>query len=137
MGATLRQQVTDRAGGRCEYCRMPHQYDVRPFQLDHIRAQKHRGETDLANLAFCCLPCNAYKGSNIAGYDPVSGELVALFNPRRDDWAEHFEWEGATLAGKTAVARATIDVLRINAPERTEHRQLLIDAEILTQNRKL
>jgi hypothetical protein len=30
---------------------MPQDLDVQPFQLDHIRAQKHSGRTTAANLA--------------------------------------------------------------------------------------
>jgi hypothetical protein len=47
-------------------------------------------------------------------------------NPRTDAWADHFVWEGPVLLGLTPVARATIDVLNINAPARVEHRRLLL-----------
>jgi len=130
MAKSRRDEVWRRAGGCCEYCRMPQQLDVQPFQLDHIRARKHDGPTTLGNLALTCLPCNSYKGPNAAGYDPESGALVALFNPRSDNWEEHFEWQGATLLGRTPVGRATIVVLRINAAERIEHRHLLIEADL-------
>lgn len=61
----------------------------------------------------------------MAGYDPLSDELTPLFNPRTERWVDHFRWRGAELEGKTATGRATIDVLRINDPERIEHRRLL------------
>ena len=109
---------------------MPQEFDVLPFQLDHIRAQKHRGPTTTGNLALACLPCNTYKGPNIAGIDPVTDSLVPLFNPRTDDWNEHFRWRGERLVGKTAVARATIEVLEINSRERMEHRRLLTKARV-------
>lgn len=99
MAVSRRQRVWDRAAGRCEYCHMPQDLDVQPFQLDHIRAQKHAGPTTVANLALSCLPCNGYKGSNVAGYDPLAGELQPLFNPRQHDWDEHFEWHGPVLRG--------------------------------------
>lgn len=107
---------------------MPQALDVQPFQLDHIRAQKHSGPTTAANLALSCLPCNSYKGSNVAGYDPDTDELQPLFNPRRDVWDEHFAWDGPLLRGRTPIGRATMVVLRINSPERVEHRRLLIEA---------
>jgi hypothetical protein len=50
------------------------------------------------------------------------------FPPPR--WNEHFTWDGAILIGRSAVGRATIDVLRINDPDRVEHRRLLIAAEL-------
>lgn len=130
MAVSRRQRVWDRAGGRCEYCRMPQDLDIQPFQLDHVRARKHAGPTTPANLALSCLPCNSYKGSNVAGYDPEGDDLQPLFNPRLDDWDEHFVWDGPVLRGKTPIGRATIDVLRINLPERVEHRRLLIEAGV-------
>ena len=129
MSKARREQVWERAGGCCEYCQMPQDLDVQPFQLDHIRAQKHGGPT-VANLALCCLPCNAAKGPNAAGYDPHTDTLVPLFDPRTHTWDEHFQWDGPTLLGRTSIGRATIDVLNINALERIEHRRLLITAEL-------
>ena len=126
MAKSLRQLVRDRARRRCEYCQMPEDGDVQPFQLDHIRATKHSGPTSLQNLAWSCLPCNVFKGPNVAGYDPESDSLQPLFNPRRDDWSDHFEWTGAELVGLTPIGRTTIQVLRINETDRVELREVLI-----------
>lgn len=48
--------------------------------------------------------------------DPLTGELVSLYQPRRQIWDEHFAWDasGIHLIGLTAVGRITILVLRIN-----------------------
>jgi len=46
--------------------------------------------------------------------DPNTGNEVLLFNPRRDDWSEHFAWEGVRLIGLTPVGRATISALDMN-----------------------
>ena len=119
------QAVRQLARGRCEYCRLPEDCTVLPHAVDHIRARKHRGATTLRNTCFACAYCNAAKGSNPAGYDPVTDELMLLFNPRSDHWSEHFEWRGSSLVGKTKTGRATIEVLRINAAERIAHRRLL------------
>ena len=126
MAKSLRQLVRDRARRRCEYCQMPEDRDVQPFQVDHIRATKHSGLTSLQNLAWSCLPCNVFKGPNVAGYDPESDSLQPLFNPRRDDWSDHFEWTGAELVGLTPIGRTTIQVLRINETDRVELREVLI-----------
>ena len=69
------------AEDRWDYCRIPGQFDPLPFQPDHIIAQQHGGETVLDNLAWSCLHDNKHKGPNIAGIDPVSGDLVPLFHP--------------------------------------------------------
>ncbi len=131
MDDTLRQLVWDRAGGTCEYCRLPQRFDILPFQIDHVIAVKHHGPTSADNLALCCFNDNAHKGSNIAGIDPVTGDLTRLFNPRRDEWGEHLVWNGPELVGRTPVGRTTIDVLNVNLPERVEHRRLLILAGVL------
>jgi hypothetical protein len=131
MDDELRQLVWDRAAYTCEYCRLPQQFDILPFQIDHIIAVKHHGPTSADNLALCCYNENAHKGPNIAGIDPATGELTRLFNPRRDNWDEHFAWNGPELIGRSAVGRTTIDVLNINLSDRVEHRRLLIEAGVL------
>jgi hypothetical protein len=88
-----------------------------PFQVDHIIAEKHGGETVVSNLALACPHCNLYKGPNIAGLDPASGQVVRLFHPRTDLWSEHFAWEGAYLAGRSPIGRVTVQVLAINAED--------------------
>jgi hypothetical protein len=130
MARSRRERLSERARGRCEYCAMPETHDALPFQLDHIRSRKHAGASTLANLAFTCLACNSYKGSNIAGIDPDTQTLQPLFNPRSDYWGDHFEWDGATLLGKTPIGRTTISVLRINLADRVEHRRLLMEAGV-------
>ncbi len=126
MALSARKLVEQRASCRCEYCLMPTSGDVQPFQLHHVRAQKHAGGSTRANLAWSCLPCNSYKGPNVAGYDPESDTLHPLFNPRVQTWPEHFRWDGPKLHGLTPIGRTTIEVLRIHLPDRIEHRRLLI-----------
>ena len=123
---SLRELVSRRASFRCEYCQMPIEYDPLPFQVDHIIARKHHGQTAEDNLSLSCFSCNNHKGPNIAGVDPITGEVVSLFHPRHDDWHDHFRWEGAVLVGRTPTGRATVDVLRINLPYRRAFREALI-----------
>jgi 5-methylcytosine-specific restriction endonuclease McrA len=121
----IRRQVRERAEARCEYCHIaPPAYKA--FCIDHVVARQHGGTTALENLAFCCLHCNAHKGPNLAGTDQHTGQLVRLFDPRKDDWAEHFAWSRATLIGLTAIGRATIHVLAINEAAFLEVRQILL-----------
>src|SRR5438132_5245479 len=117
MARFQRRVMRLRANHRCEYCQLPETATELPHGVDHIRAVKHRGATTLDNTCWSCAYCNTAKGSNLAGYDPETDELIPLFNPRTDAWQEHFMWDGAGLRGKTPKGRATIDVLRINAPE--------------------
>lgn len=96
-------------------------------QIDHVVARQHGGETCLENLALSCISCNLHKGPNLAGIDPETGELTRLFHPRRDRWPDHFAWDGAVLAGRTPVGRATARVLAVNDPGAVEVRRALIE----------
>ena len=50
----LRVQVTQRAGGRCEYCRYPQIISGDILHLEHIIPKDSGGQTDLDNLALSC-----------------------------------------------------------------------------------
>lgn len=126
MAKSRRRQVAERARNRCEYCKLPQAYTSLPHEIDHVRARMHHDPTSLRNLCWACAACNTAKGPNVAGYDPDTDELVPLFNPREDRWDEHFAWDGPRLLGNSPIARATIDVLRINDPHRIAHRRELI-----------
>lgn len=126
VGEALARRVRERGNGRCEYCHFPAAHTRVGFQIDHIIASKHRGITDDSNLAFACYYCNAHKGPNVAGIDPVTGEIIRLFHPRKDVWTEHFRWDGPWLFGMSAMARATIQVLEINDSSAVELRGLLM-----------
>jgi hypothetical protein len=122
---SLIQLVWERAGRRCEYCRLPQDCDYDPFEIDHVIARKHGGQTVANNLALSCFHCNAFKGPNIAGVDPRTRRVAPLFNPRRQKWAAHFRWRGAHLMGRTPAGRATVAVLNINDPFRVDLRERL------------
>jgi hypothetical protein len=120
--AELRRQVIERAGNRCEYCRI-HQEDAGSrHQVDHIIAEKHGGKTVLENLALSCLPCNRRKASDIGAIDPNSGQLVRLFDPRQQKWSDHFQFVSASVVGTTPEGRATVEFLQLNSPERQQER---------------
>jgi hypothetical protein len=127
MDTALRQLVQQRAKSRCEYCQLPEEHSFYPFQIDHIIAEKHGGQTVAENLAWSCFYCNSYKGPCIASWSEEKQDAVRLFNPRRDTWGEHFEWNGPVLSPKTDVGNATIRVLFINHPDAVEVRRLLLD----------
>jgi hypothetical protein len=113
---------------------MRKEFDDAPFEVDHVIARKHGGPTASGNLALSCFPCNAFKGSNIAGRDARTRKLAPLFNPRRHKWERHFRWRGATLIGRTAIGRVTVAVLNINDPLRVEHREWLIGEGLFSAN---
>lgn len=95
---------------------MPELYSAAPFSVEHIIARQHGGRDHPSNLAYACDRCNLHKGPNIAGLDPDTGHLTRLFNPRTDDWNEHFIWSGHILMGRTPIGRTTVHVLAMNHP---------------------
>ncbi len=127
MDRALRELVGRRAGGRCEYCHMPQEYDDTTFEIDHIIAESHGGPTRAENLCLACFSCNSFKGPNLSGRDPKTRKTVPLFHPRRHRWPRHFRWNGPRLVGRTPTGRATVATLRINLEHRVSYRQELID----------
>lgn len=130
MTPALREQVRQRAHDCCEYCRLPQSCTRLPHEVDHIRAQKHQGATSFENLCWSCALCNGHKGSDASAFVPGTDQLVRLFNPRVDPWHEHFEWNGPRLKGKTDMALATLELLRINADSRVRLRGMLMAAGV-------
>ncbi len=118
-------RIRDRAQQRCEYCRDPERLSLAVFHLEHVIARQHGGANDDENLALARPDCNLRKGPNLAALDPETGEMVRLFHPRRDNWEEHFQADGARLVGLTAIGRVTICLLELNTPQRLKHRRLL------------
>ena len=112
--AELRQLVTQRAGGRYEYCGLSQEGQEATFHIDHVIPVAAGGETVAENLTLACVSCSLRKAARQTALDPQSGKEVALYNPRSDAWQEHFRWEGAYLVGLTATGRATIEALNMN-----------------------
>ena len=108
----LRKEVRERAKGCCEYCLLPEEQAFFPHEPDHIIATKHGGQSTADNLALACFDCNRFKGSDIASIDPVSAELTRLFDPRTQEWAEHFSIDGELIKPRTASGRVTELVLK-------------------------
>ena len=129
MDASVRQRVRMRAGYRCEYCRLHEDDDPWfTFHVEHVQARQHGGGDDPDNLALACPHCNYYKGPNLSGIDPATGQVVPLFHPRRQTWKRHFQWQGPSLIGRTRCGRATVNVLKINETARATVREFLIAA---------
>ena len=125
ISSALRREVRERANGCCEYCLLPEEQAFFPHEPDHIIATKHGGQSTIDNLALACFDCNRFKGSDIASLDPASGELTPLFNPRLQEWSEHFSLEAGRINPRTANGRVTELVLRVNLSSRVEVREIL------------
>ena len=127
MDAATRHLVADRAGRRCEYCRLPQAASpFLTFHIEHIQARQHIADDDLANLALACPHCNLHKGPNLTSLDLETRAVVELFNPRIQVWDDHFRLDGADLVGTSQIGRVTVRLLRMNDLEQLEIRAGLL-----------
>jgi hypothetical protein len=124
---SLRSAVIQRAGERCEYCLLTSRFQVGGFELDHIVPVSRGGPTILDNLAFACPVCNGCKLNHVDGLDSVTAEVLPLFNPRTQNWHDHFQWSVDSpfeITGKTSSGRATVQRLALNDSEMLRLRTL-------------
>lgn len=123
-----RLRIAERATFRCEYCHLHQDHAVKRHEPDHITPRKHGGGDSDDNLAWACFHCNRSKGSEVGALDSESGQLVPIFNPRRQTWADHFVLDGAIIRPLAAVGRVTVLVLQLNRPGHVEVREVLQQA---------
>lgn len=121
----LETQVRIDAGHRCGYCRSDERITGNLLSIEHIVPVAADGVTERENLWCSCRECNERKGAQVTAADPDSGEIVALFNPRTQRWAEHFHWseDGLFVLGMTPIGRATVIALHLNRPLQLVARQ--------------
>lgn len=123
----LRLAVAERARSAREYCRLPEGLGFLMLEVDHVIAEQHGGKTTADNLAYACIICNRHKGPNLSSIDPHTGERAWLYNPRTQQWHEHFQLtHDGTIRGMTAEGRATTFLLELNAFGRDQDRRALI-----------
>lgn len=121
--AELERLAAQRAGDRCEYCRMHQSLQGARFHLEHVVPRSRGGAADLENLAWACPGCNLRKSDRVDAIDADTGSIVPLFHPRTQSWHEHFAWDDYHVVGLTAIGRATIAALDLNHPRRIRIRQ--------------
>ena len=125
-----RRQIAEEAKYRCGYCQTQEVVSGIPLTVEHITPKAKGGSDDNANLWLSCRLCNEKKGTLIEAMNPETGDLVSLFNPRTQMWADHFTWseDGIRIIPKTAVGRMTIDVLSLNDELRVRARAIWVKA---------
>jgi hypothetical protein len=86
------------------------------LEVEHLIPVAQGGGSDEANLWLSCPLCNRFKGERTAAADPETGQEVPLFNPRMQNWFEHFCWspDGLRVVGLTPVGRATVAALHLD-----------------------
>jgi 5-methylcytosine-specific restriction endonuclease McrA len=132
MDAATSQFVRQRAGNRCEYCRLPQDFSDLRFHVEHIVPRQHRGSDNPDNLALACPECNLHKGTNLTGIDRDTNQVTPLFHPRRDKWEDHFALVDGTITGRTPTGRTTTWLLTMNAGDNLRIRQRLVRLGLLS-----
>jgi 5-methylcytosine-specific restriction endonuclease McrA len=93
VAVAVRRLDSERAAGRCEYCLLDNDDSFTPHHIDHITSRKHGGDSSPENLALACVRCNAWKGSDIAGYGSGAGKMSRCFIPGWTAGATTFVWK--------------------------------------------
>lgn len=123
MAVELKEAVNSRAGNRCEYCLMHQSLQGATFHIEHVFPRSAGGTSDFDNLAFACPSCNLHKSDKVSvalvGFD----QPIAFFNPRKEQWRDHFAWDDYNVIGKTDVGKATIIALDLNHERRIKIRK--------------
>lgn len=118
-----RKLVKERAKFLCEYCHSLEEASAALFAIDHIIPQSMPGSSDDPdNLALACQRCNGYRYNFTTGIDPETGEIIPLFNPRKQKWSDHFIWSADSLKiiSITPTGRATCNRLDLNDERHNE-----------------
>jgi len=125
----VRRQVSEEANHYCEYCKTSSRLTGTPLVIEHILPRSLGGSDDRSNLAASCYRCNEFKGAKNHAADPESEQLVPLFNPRNQLWADEFIWgnDGTHIIGVTPIGRATVIALRLNNENIVEARAIWIE----------
>lgn len=114
--AQIDRQIRKLAKNRCGYCLSPQHLVMARLEIEHIFPIAKGGSNDESNLWLCCPICNRHKSDKIEAIDPQSGQSEPLFNPRLQNWLEHFEWieGGLRIMGKPPTWRATVIALQLS-----------------------
>ena len=128
IAGSVRRMVAERADWRCEYCLSPENLAPQCFTLEHIVPLSKGGSDEPENLAYACQGCNGSKYAKTEALDPITKMLVPLFDPRTQNWTDHFSWGkiSTIVLGTTPTGRATVLALKLNRKKLIILREVLV-----------
>lgn len=128
--AAWKKRLRQQARARCGYCLTTEALLGMSMEFEHLTPLMVGGQTVEENLWLSCRRCNQFKGAQTNAPDPVTSEQVLFFNPRRQQWGEHFRWneDGTEIIGITPEGRATVFALKLNHPVVVVSRRLWVSA---------
>ena len=130
ISVAVQREVMRLSEGYCEYCLHPEAYATDFYHFDNILPLFEGGSNEVANIARSCGRCNILKNQKTVAFDPLTGQISELYNPRKDKWTNHFHWSDDDLLvhGRTEIGRTTVDLLQLNRQNAINLRQLLKNA---------
>lgn len=110
---STRDKLLFRSDYKCEYCHRVLLNAAWPesWQIEHIKPRSNGGTDHINNLAVACPRCNLNKREATEGKDYVTGRYTRLFNPRKDQWVNHFGVVAGQIVGRSVIGRATAKLL--------------------------
>jgi hypothetical protein len=121
----LRRLIVTRAESICEYCLVAEDDTFFGCEADHVISEKHGGKTAEDNLAYACVFCNQFKGSDVGSIHWETNSFIRFFNPRTDTWSDHFKLKGFLIEPLTPIGAVTARILAFNSGERMLERKTL------------
>lgn len=93
LSRALRTRVAEQGLHRCGYCQTQELIVGMPMEIEHIIPLAAGGTSEEDNLRLACPRCNLHKADRTHVLDPLTKELVPLYDPRRQVWEKHFSWQ--------------------------------------------
>ena len=112
----IQQKVRKRAKYLCEYCHASEKWQYVTFSVDHVIPLSQQGTNTFDNLALACFHCNRRKSNKTTAIDPKLKSEFPLFNPREQQWNDHFIWSSDNffIIGLTSIGKITVNTLLLN-----------------------
>ena len=121
IAVAIERRIREDAQNRCGYCLAPQHLVMARLEIDHIVPHSAFASRDPAvdaedNLWLACPICNGHKSDKTNYADPLTCQMVPLFNPRKQSWFQHFRWseDGLRVIGLTTTGRATVAALNLD-----------------------
>ncbi|MEZ4766840.1 MAG: HNH endonuclease signature motif containing protein [Caldilineales bacterium] len=116
ISAELQDRIRRQADNRCGYCQSHQKYVMGKLEIDHLIPRSKGGNDEEDNLWLSCRLCNNAKRDQTHGVDPLTREVMPLFNPRTQALPDHFRWsdDGAQIVELMPCGRATVLALQLN-----------------------
>ncbi len=111
-----RDKIAAAAHYRCEYCQTAQEISGAQMHTEHIIPVSRGGRSEESNLCLACAWCNSFKWAKTHGIHSQTNKEIPLYNPRAQEWHEHFRWseDGIYIIGLTPTGRVTVETLKMN-----------------------